>query len=111
MTTTTSFGSWYNHTGYNTSPEADIQDAISGGDTDWHERMDAAGKLDAIASDYRDAVQAALPDGIWLTGDEFIGLHDSDPNYTDEIAEFDISAAIEAIDLNAIVEKHDVDNS
>ena len=54
-------------------------------------------------------VRAALPEGIYLTGDEFIGLHHSDPNYTDELADFDIKAAIESVDLGEIVERHDVD--
>lgn len=106
---TTGYGSWYNHTQSNTSPEADILDAINGGDNDWQERMEASGALDAIASDYRDAVQAALPGGIYLSGDEFNGLHHSDPDYTDEIGDFDIKEAIERIDLTAIIQKHDID--
>lgn len=106
---TTSYGTWYNHTGYNTSPEGDIADYINGGGADWCERMEAAGAVEAIADEYRAAVQAALPAGICLTGDEFIGPHHSDPGYTDEIAEFDIRAAIEDIDLGPIVAKHDVD--
>lgn len=107
---TTSYGSWYNHTGHNTSPKADIADAINGGDTDWLERMEESGALDRVEADYYQAVQDALPDGIWLTGEEFIGLHESDPNYTAEIANFDIRAAIESVDFVAILEKHDVDN-
>lgn len=106
---TTGYGSWYNHTGHNTSPEADIADAMNGGGSDWCQRMDAAGATEAIADDYRDAVQAALPDGIYLTGDEFLGLHQQDPNYTDEIGDFDIRAAIKSVNLNALIQKHDID--
>lgn len=106
---TTNYGTWYNHTGFNTSPEADIADFLNGGGSDWCQRMEAAGAVDAIASDYRDAVRAALPAGIYLAGDEFIGLHPSDPDYTDAVADFDIKAAIADIDLAPIVEKHDVD--
>ncbi|PBC71597.1 hypothetical protein BX265_6207 [Streptomyces sp. TLI_235] len=109
MTTTTSYGSWLNHQQHTLTVEQAIADAISGGDSDWLERMDTSGACDNIASEYRAAIQAALPDGLWLTGDEFIGLHHSDPSYTDTLAEFDIAAAIEAVDLNAIVERWDVD--
>jgi hypothetical protein len=106
---TTGYGSWYNHTGNNTSPEGDIADYMNGAGADWWKRMEEAGAIDAIAADYRTAVDAALPDGISLSGDEFLGLHQADPNYTDEIGDFDIRAAIEAIDLEPIVRKHDVD--
>lgn len=106
---TTGYGSWYNHTGYNLSPEADIADYMNGGGSDWCERMDESGATEAIADDYRAAVDKALPEGIYLSGDEFIGLHHTDPDYTDEIAEFDIRAAIEGIDLGSIIQKHDID--
>ncbi|MEU5959232.1 hypothetical protein [Streptomyces sp. NPDC047525] len=105
---TTGYGSWYNHTGSNTSPEGDIADYMNGGGSDWCERMDKAGATEAIADEYREAVCTALPAGIYLTGDEFIGLHHSDPDYTDEIGDFDIRAAIEEIDLGGIVAKHDI---
>jgi hypothetical protein len=106
---TTGYGSWLNHTHYSLTVEGAIADAINGGDADWRERLDDSGAFDQIAADYRNAIQAALPDGIWLTGDEFIGRHHTDPEYSDELAEFDISAAIEAVDLFAIVERWDVD--
>lgn len=111
MATTTNYGTWYNHTGYNLTPGADILDAINGGDSPWQQRMEESGALERIESDWRDAIQAALPDGVWLTGNEFIGPHDSDPTFTDEIADFDIKAAIENIDLEKIIEKHDVDST
>ncbi|MFD3516258.1 hypothetical protein [Streptomyces sp. NPDC058657] len=106
---TTGYGSWYNHTGSNLNPESDIADYMNGGGTDWCERMDEAGATKAIADDYRAAVDAALPDGIYLTGDEFLGLHRTDPNYSDEIGDFDIKGAIAEIDLGPIVQKHDID--
>lgn len=106
---TTDCGTWCNHgDNSNVSVEASIADAINGGDSDWQERMETSGALERVAADYRDAINEALPDGIWLTGNDFICLHHSDPNYTDEIADFDISEAIEKIDLFEIVEKHDV---
>jgi len=111
MNITTSYGTWVNHgDSYNVSVEASIADAISGGDRDWRERMETSGALDRIASDYRDAIDNALPEGISIAGDEFIGLHHTDPDYTDEIGDFDIAEAIKDIDLFAIIQKHDVDN-
>jgi hypothetical protein len=109
MTTTTGYGSWNNHQKHTLTVEQAIADAISGGDTDWLQRMDTSGACDTIATAYREAIQAALPDGLWLTGNEFIGLHPTDPDYTDDLADFDITAAIEDTDLYAIVERWDVD--
>jgi len=110
MNVTTSYGTWNNHgDSSNLSVEATIVDAINGGDSYWRERMETSGALDRIASDYRDAIDNALPEGISISGDEFIGLHHTDPDYTDEIGDFDISEAIQGIDLFEIVQKHDVD--
>jgi hypothetical protein len=107
----TSYGSWNNYTHYNTCPGADILDVINGGDSEWQQRMEDTGALNAIETEWCAAIQAALPEGVTLTGDEFIGPHHADPAYSDEIAEFDIRAAIEDIDLQAIIERHDVDNT
>ena len=108
---TTSYGSWNNHTHYNTSPSADILDFVLGGDSDWVQRMQDSGALDAIETEWRAAIQAALPEGVTLAGDEFIGPHSSDPAYTEAIRESDFRAIIDGIDLGAIVERHDVDNA
>lgn len=111
MNITTSYGTWNNHgDSGNLTVEASIMDAINGGDADWQDTMESSGALARIASDYRDAIDAAFPDGISITGNEFIGLHHTDPDYTDEIGDFDIREAIQGIDLFAIVQKHDVDN-
>lgn len=104
---TTGYGSWYNHTGSNTSPAGDVLDAINGGDNDWQRLMEESGALDRIETEYYHAVQNTLPDGIWLTGEEFIGRHESDPLYTDELAEFDIGEAVRSVDLYAIIERHE----
>ncbi|SES03108.1 hypothetical protein [Streptomyces qinglanensis] len=112
MTTTTDYGTWCNHGDrYNVSVEASILDAINGGDSDWQQRMETSGALDRIASDYRKAIDNVLPEGISIAGNEFIGLHHTDPDYTEEIGDFDIAGAIEDIDLFAIIERHDVDNA
>jgi len=108
---TTSYGSWNNHTRYNTSPGADILDVVNGGGSEWVERMQASGALDAVETEWRAAIQAALPEGVTLIGDEFIGPHSSDPAYTEAIRESDFKEIIDGIDLNAIIERHDVDNA
>ncbi|RPK56180.1 hypothetical protein EES43_24370 [Streptomyces sp. ADI96-02] len=111
MNVTTSYGTWNNHgDSGNLSVEASIVDAINGGPSDWQERMESSGALDLIASDYRDAIEDALPAGISIAGNEFIGLHHTDPDYTDEIGDFDIREAIQDVDLWTIIQKHDVDN-
>lgn len=111
MNVTTSYGTWVNHgDSGNVSVEATLVDAINGGDSDWQERMESSGALARIASDYRDAIEEALPEGISISGNEFIGLHRTDPEYTDEIGDFDIRGAIQGIDVWKIIQKHDVDN-
>lgn len=104
MIPTTSIGTWCNYGDrWNTSVEATIADFLNGGDADWREAMEESGAVGRIAEDYRNAVEAVLPEGISLCGDEFIADVDVDFD-ADEMRE-----AIEAIDLGAIVERHDVD--
>lgn len=107
MTTTTDYGSWYNHTGHGPTPESDIADFINGGGTEWCERVEECGAFDLMATDYRNAVQAALPRSVTLTGDEFIGpAYEEDRDWDGEL---DIQAVIESIDLSPIVERWDPD--
>lgn len=110
MTTTTGYGTWVNHGDTsNSSVEGTIADYMSGGDREWRERMEAAGACEAIAADYRAAVNGALPAGVSLAGNEFYGpYHDEDCDWDGELG---IAGIIESIDLGAIVERHDVDNA
>ncbi|MFE9382408.1 hypothetical protein ACFYMO_04090 [Streptomyces sp. NPDC007025] len=110
MTTTTGYGTWCNHGDrFNVSVEASILDAINGGDSEWQQRMETSGALDRIASDYRDAIDNALPEGVHLAGNDFLGpFYPAD--YTWE-GELNISEIIEDIDLFAIIQRHDVDNA
>ncbi|MEV7675038.1 hypothetical protein [Streptomyces sp. NPDC088752] len=104
------YGSWATHGDRsNVSVEASIADAVSGADLEWRERMEEAGAFEKIADDYRDAIQATFPEGLWITGNEFLGLHPKDDGYTEELREFDIRSAIEGVDLLKIVERHDID--
>lgn len=104
--TTTSYGTWCNQVSpYSTSPDADVLDYINGGDSDWQELLEASGALALIQSEYRDAINAALPDSVSLCGDEFIG-----PAYPED-GEFDGYPQDEdgALDLKAIIEGLELD--
>lgn len=115
MTTTTSYGTWNNHGDQcNVTVGASIADAISGGDADWRERMGSSGALDRIEADYRAAIDEALPDGVQLCGEEFYGPYDTDQAIEQQMAAFEddedpIRSVIEGVDLQAIIEAHDVD--
>lgn len=107
---TTSYGTWYQHFG-SLGPQYDVDNYISGGDADWRERCESTGALAAMVADYREAVEALLPKGVSLVGDEFIG-----PYYADDTREQwqDLNLrelAEERIDMAAIVERHDPDNA
>lgn len=104
--TTTVYGSFYNVTG-SLNPSSVVADYISGGDADWREQIEANGTLNAIIDDYTKAIDAALPDGIWLSGNEFIGPHHSDPDYDENISLDDFREIIEGVDLDEIVSRHD----
>lgn len=116
MTTTTSYGTWNNHGDRtNTTLEATVIDYINGGDSEWRERIEADGSFDAMISDYRQAINDALPDSVSLNGDEFYGpYYDADKDFdgypTDEFGGLDIASIIEDIDLGDIVAKNDPDN-
>jgi hypothetical protein len=115
MPTTTSYGTWYNVTSHNLTPGADLLDAINGGDSDWQERMAKSGALERIETEWRQAIESALPIGVSLCGEEFIGpAYEADRDFEgfpiDEDGRLDLTAIVESIDLMAIVEKRDVDN-
>jgi hypothetical protein len=110
MVTTTDYGTWNNHGDRtNTTVAATIADAINGGDAEWRERMDESGALDRIESDYRQAINDALPASVSLCGSEFYGPYYQDDRDWD--GELDIAETINGINLFAIVETHDIDNA
>lgn len=108
MTTTTDYGTWNNHGDRGElTVEATVANFLNGGDTDWQERVESSGAFDKMVADYRDAIQAALPDGVYLTGNEFIGpAYEADHTWEGEL---DLHGRIEGIDLGPIVERHDPD--
>lgn len=113
MTTTTSYGTWTNRVNtYSTSPDADVLNYINGGDDDWRTLLEETGALERIQREYRDAINAALPPGVSLCGDEFIGPWQPDEDEfdgypTDEGGFLDFAAMVEDIDLEPIVERNE----
>jgi hypothetical protein len=112
-TTTTSYGTWCNRVNtYSTSPDADVDDFVGGGDSAWLERIEKSGALDEMKADYRAAIEAALPDSISLCGDEFIGpAYPDDDEFddypTDNYGVLDFKAIVDEISLEEIVEAND----
>lgn len=105
MVTTTSYGSW-SHNIEATSPSiGEYVLNVVGGEP---EGLD----VPAILHDYVTAINAALPDHVALTGNEFIGPYfETDQHFggypLDEDGRLDIKAIVESVDLNAIIERHD----
>jgi hypothetical protein len=110
MTTTTSYGNFCRR----------INDG--GGTMTLHDYVEAAlgnhpdSDVDAVANDFRAAINIALPDSVQLCGDEFYGPaghevvdFEADGYPVDEDGALDIGAIIEPIDFWAIVDRHDSD--
>lgn len=91
MTTTTEYATWAN-----LADELSLREGI--------EAIEDADDfdLDAIEADYREAIDAILPDGVTLEGDQVYGPYPI-------AADWDLDAvreAIREIDFWAIVERH-----
>lgn len=102
----TVYGSFYNATG-TLNPATVVIDYINGGDPEWREQMEASGAIDAIVGDYVDAINAALPDGVSLVGDEIIGPHRTDEDYDEDFTLDVVASVANEIDLAEIVERHE----
>jgi len=105
MAITTSYGTWNNcveH--YSTGVAQTVTEALG----DYADDYD----VDAIVADYRDAINAALPQGVTLAGDEFIGpwrpADDEFDGYpVDDHGVLDIKAIVDGVDFWAIADRHD----
>lgn len=98
-TITTSYGTWGQHCGLGAvNLEADVEMALG----EWVSHFD----VEAICTEYRDAINSTLPEGVDLVGDQFIGP--ADPTGHD-LEGLDIGELIDSIDLDAIVARHDTD--
>jgi hypothetical protein len=94
MTTTTSYGTWVNAGDrYALTVEQTIQEAFGGWGTEGFD-------VDAIVRDYRAAINEALPNGITLAGEEFLGPW---PRVA-----VDIAACVAGVDLWPIIERHNL---
>ncbi|WP_258047454.1 hypothetical protein [Streptomyces sp. SM13] len=104
MSVTTPYGTWYNKAG-----ELTVGNSVLGAVGDFEDEFD----MDAIESDYRDAIEEALPDGVFLSGQEFTGpYYEADQDFDgypqDDNGQLDIPAIIASVDLMAIVQKHEL---
>jgi len=106
MTTTTTYGTWCTRVDHlSTSLENTVIDAFGSEGTDGFD-------LDAIISDYRAAINEALPSSVSLCGDEFIGPYyeadyDFDGYPLTDAGALDIKTIVSDVDLWEIVAKHD----
>lgn len=119
MTTNTSYGTWARSGDRdNVSVEDTVLDAFGSYGPDGYD-------FDAIVAAYRDAINAALPPSVSLSGDEFYGPYyeaDRDwdpadyPSGDGDDADADlyrdgnlnIRAIVKSVDLWAIIERHEL---
>lgn len=103
--TTTSYGTWNNRVdGDALTVEQTIAETL--GDADEYD-------IDAIAADYRTAINKALPEGVTLAGNDFYGPYYTEdatwgPELEDEDGRLDIKAIVGNIDLWAIAAEHEI---
>jgi hypothetical protein len=110
MATTTSYGTWENRVDrYRTTVKQSVVEAFGAEGTEGFD-------LDAIVTEYREAINRALPRGVALVGDEFIGPRHPEPGAfdgypVDDSGSLDIKAIVDDIDLWEIVKRHAVRNA
>lgn len=93
MTTTTSYGTWNNWGDRSAVTVEDTVTAYLGEFADDY-------NVGALIHAYRHEINAALPDGVQLCGDQFYGPYPSP-------ADLDLSDAIASVDLGALAEQYD----
>ncbi|WP_331726272.1 hypothetical protein [Streptomyces sp. NBC_00470] len=112
--TTTDYGTWCNQVNeFSTSPDADVLDNISGGDYEWQRLLEASGALATMQSEYREAIEAALPPSVSLCSDEFVGpAYPDDDEWdgypVDSMGTVDIKACVLRVNLQSIIEANDI---
>lgn len=85
MTITRSYGNWTNRVHpYNSTLESEVAQALDSWDAD-------ESTLDKVCEAYREAINAALPEGVQLCGNEFYGPADTESP--------DLQAIVDAIDF------------
>ncbi|MDG4784368.1 type II toxin-antitoxin system prevent-host-death family antitoxin [Micromonospora sp. WMMD1102] len=102
MTTTTSYGTWANADGSHLTVEDSVVVALGDHVSDYD--------VDAVAADYRAAINDALPDSVSLSGNDFYGpAHDRefDGYPLTEHGDLDLSAIVNGVDFWEIAARHD----
>lgn len=101
MITNTSYGTWYNHQGHELTVEESVAVAL----TDYADDYDT----DAIASDWRDAINEALPDQVALAGNDFLGpYYEEDFTWEGGAEGLNIREIIEGVDFWEIAARHEL---
>lgn len=107
MTTTTTYGTWCNTIdSYSTSLEHSVVESLGDYGTDEHY------DIEAIETEYREAINEALPAGVSLCGNEFYGpYYASDCDWTGYPVgvddDLDLKAIVDGVDFWAIATKHE----
>jgi hypothetical protein len=101
---TTCYGAWATYDGALT-----VEETIEAYLGDFAVDFDAAGAFSKVVDDFRAAINENLPGGITLNGDNFYGPHPLNDGVRPHELNTLIPEVIEAVDLDAIVEKHDPD--
>lgn len=97
--TTTDYGNWTNRVEqFSASVEDSVLAIFIDGTDGWN--------FDAIVTEYRAAINEALPDRVALVGNEFIGPYREED--CDWEGELDIKALVDEIDLMEIVKRHEI---
>lgn len=110
MTVTTSYGTWTNNV---EAFSASVEDTITSALGDYAHEYN----IDALAAEYRQLINNALPESVSLCGDEFIGpYYAADCDFTgyptDEKGSLDIKAIVMEVDGDghgnfwALAERH-----
>jgi hypothetical protein len=106
MVTTTGYGTWTNRVdALNTDVAGTVSDAYGTYAPD-------GADFDAVVDEYRAAINDALPEGVTLSGNEFIGpAHPEDvtwgPELYDKYGDLKIGAIVATVDLQSIIDRHD----
>jgi hypothetical protein len=102
---TTEYGTWADWTGGGSvTLDAALGDILSGGEF-------SDEQMTTIAREWRDAINAALPDTVTLAGNDFYGPYNvADRDWsgypTDEEGRLDIETIIDSVDIWPIVMRH-----
>lgn len=105
MVTTTIYGTWNNRV---QPSDQNLESSVANALGDYASDYD----MDAVAADWREAINEALPENVTLAGEEFIGpYYDEDrtwvPDQEDEDGRLDLKAIVDGIDFWAIAARHD----